>query len=248
MRLSTSILAGTARTLVAVGTVSDAFMFFTTLAAAPRSTVCLGPVSASADAAFAAGRASAAGRAFVAGWGFGAEGAAGRWSAALSAGLGDHRGGGLGLHRGGPGGRQRGRRPGCRWCWAGWRRPRRRRGPAWLRARRPCSGPACSVGVPRPACSRPARCAARRPGRRGRSRRRSRARPGRRCRGRRGTAGTSPRPATRWFRIRRPRRRRWGRAGMSSRLTRGRVPSSSDGRRWTGCRCYRPGERSAGTR
>jgi hypothetical protein len=36
MRLSASSLAGTARTLVAVGTVSETFMFLTTLAAAPR--------------------------------------------------------------------------------------------------------------------------------------------------------------------------------------------------------------------
>src|SRR3954447_21763948 len=46
MRLSASSLAGTARTLVAVGTVSEAFMFFTTLAAAPRSGVRFGPPSA----------------------------------------------------------------------------------------------------------------------------------------------------------------------------------------------------------
>src|SRR3954468_1113129 len=46
MRLSTSSLAGTARTLVAVGTVSDAFMFLTTLAAAPRSGLRLGPGAA----------------------------------------------------------------------------------------------------------------------------------------------------------------------------------------------------------
>src|SRR5256885_1099760 len=39
MRLSASSLAGTARTLVAVGTVSEAFMFLTTAAAAPRSGV-----------------------------------------------------------------------------------------------------------------------------------------------------------------------------------------------------------------
>src|ERR687885_715476 len=43
MRLSASNLAGTARTLVAVGTVSDTFMFLTTLAAAPRSGTCGGP-------------------------------------------------------------------------------------------------------------------------------------------------------------------------------------------------------------
>src|SRR3954447_9488308 len=38
-RLSIISLAGMARTLVAVGTSNDAFMFFTTAAAAPRSTV-----------------------------------------------------------------------------------------------------------------------------------------------------------------------------------------------------------------
>src|SRR5215218_4165122 len=37
MRLSASSLAGTARTLVAVGTVSERFMFLTTAADAPRS-------------------------------------------------------------------------------------------------------------------------------------------------------------------------------------------------------------------
>src|SRR5215218_771651 len=51
MRLSASSLAGTARTLVAVGTVSDAFMFLTTAAAAPRSGVCTGPPEVFAVAA-----------------------------------------------------------------------------------------------------------------------------------------------------------------------------------------------------
>src|SRR3954468_21321326 len=41
MRLSASSLAGTARTLVAVGTVSETFMFLTTAAEAPRSGGCL---------------------------------------------------------------------------------------------------------------------------------------------------------------------------------------------------------------
>src|ERR687894_603907 len=60
IRLSASSLAGTARTLVAVGTVSEAFMFLTMLAAAPRSGVCFGP---SETGAFAAGLgAGAAGR------------------------------------------------------------------------------------------------------------------------------------------------------------------------------------------
>src|SRR5919202_1807613 len=43
MRLSASSLAGTARTLDAVGTVSEAFMFLTTLAAAPRRGSRFGP-------------------------------------------------------------------------------------------------------------------------------------------------------------------------------------------------------------
>ncbi len=76
MRLSTSILAGTARTLVAVGTVSDAFMFFTTLAAAPRSTLVRGPEAPSSAAVFAVAVLAA---------GFGAAGlVAGRWSAVFS--------------------------------------------------------------------------------------------------------------------------------------------------------------------
>src|SRR3712207_9225852 len=60
MRLSARSLAGTARTLVAVGTVSEAFMFLTTAAAAPRSGDCLGPspvafAAAAGAAAFGAG-------------------------------------------------------------------------------------------------------------------------------------------------------------------------------------------------
>src|ERR671929_836079 len=69
IRLSASSLAGTARTLVAVGTVSEAFMFFTTLAAAPRSGVRFGPSAASVAAGpaglaagFAAGGPRRAGR------------------------------------------------------------------------------------------------------------------------------------------------------------------------------------------
>ena len=53
-RLSASSLAGTARTLVAVGTASEAFMFFTTADAAPRSWVAVPSVLACA----AAGRAA----------------------------------------------------------------------------------------------------------------------------------------------------------------------------------------------
>src|SRR3954454_7723968 len=60
MRLSARSLAGTARTLVAVGTVGETFMFLTTLAAAPRSGVCL-PPDGPAVAGLAAGFAGAAG-------------------------------------------------------------------------------------------------------------------------------------------------------------------------------------------
>src|SRR5215213_7845469 len=56
MRLSASSLAGTARTLVAVGTVSETFMFLTTAAAAPRSADCL--PAATGVAALAAGAAA----------------------------------------------------------------------------------------------------------------------------------------------------------------------------------------------
>src|SRR3954471_4206011 len=55
MRLSASSLAGTARTLVAVGTVSETFMFLTTAADAPRSGLCL--PAATGVAGFAAGAA-----------------------------------------------------------------------------------------------------------------------------------------------------------------------------------------------
>src|SRR3954471_7422232 len=61
MRLSASSLAGTARTLVAVGTVSDAFMFLTTAAAAPRSGLRLGPSPSVAGRAVGRGGALAAG-------------------------------------------------------------------------------------------------------------------------------------------------------------------------------------------
>src|SRR5688500_13308663 len=64
MRLSASSFAGTARTLVAVGTVSETFMFLTTAAAAPRSGDCLpaatGPgLAAGFSAGFAAGEPAA---------------------------------------------------------------------------------------------------------------------------------------------------------------------------------------------
>src|ERR687886_2973038 len=74
IRLSASSFAGTARTLVAVGTVSDTFMFLTTLAAAPRSGTWVGD---SVGCAFGAGLGAA-----LAGAG---AGAAGSCSAALSA-------------------------------------------------------------------------------------------------------------------------------------------------------------------
>src|SRR3954465_7897083 len=57
MRLSASSLAGTARTLVAVGTVSETFMFLTTAAAAPRSGDCV-PLATGAAGALAAGAAA----------------------------------------------------------------------------------------------------------------------------------------------------------------------------------------------
>ena len=57
MRLSASSLAGTARTLVAVGTVSEAFMFLTTAADAPRSGDCLPAATGIAGLAAAAGAA-----------------------------------------------------------------------------------------------------------------------------------------------------------------------------------------------
>src|SRR4051812_10412853 len=92
MRLSASSLAGTARTLVAVGTVSETFMFLTTAAEAPRSGDCLpaatGVAGLAAAACFSAGLVSAgllsagllgagagAAAALGAGWGAGATGA-----------------------------------------------------------------------------------------------------------------------------------------------------------------------------
>src|SRR4051794_40622343 len=57
MRLSASSLAGTARTLVAVGTVSERFMFLTTAAAAPRSGDC-SPAATGAAGVLAAGAAA----------------------------------------------------------------------------------------------------------------------------------------------------------------------------------------------
>src|SRR5882757_5845394 len=71
MRLSKSSFTGTARTDVAVGTSTEAFMFFTTAAAGPRSVTYSGPPEASAagatfGAAFAGAGAAAAG--FTGAW------------------------------------------------------------------------------------------------------------------------------------------------------------------------------------
>src|SRR3954462_486224 len=96
MRLSASSLAGTARTLVAVGTVSETFMFLTTAAEAPRSGDCLpaatgvaglaaaggvspgvlsaGLLSAGLLSAGLVGACAGAAAAFGAGWGAGAAG------------------------------------------------------------------------------------------------------------------------------------------------------------------------------
>src|SRR5258705_7497355 len=66
IRLSIISLAGMARTLVAVGTSSDADMFFTTAAAAPRST-CTSSPSAGGGAAGAFGAAAFSGSGVLAG-------------------------------------------------------------------------------------------------------------------------------------------------------------------------------------
>src|SRR3954469_13852545 len=108
IRLSASSLAGTARTLVAVGTVSEAFMFLTTLAAAPRSGVRVTPfpsLLAGGGDAFAGGAAGAAGCCRAAGGGGrgrgGAVGGAGHYGG-LGA-LGHRRGRRGGLRSGGRG-------------------------------------------------------------------------------------------------------------------------------------------------
>src|SRR5919206_2949688 len=59
-RLSISSLAGTARTLVAVGTVRLASMFATTRAAGPRRRTVVSAASSAAGAAFGAGAFGAA--------------------------------------------------------------------------------------------------------------------------------------------------------------------------------------------
>lgn len=58
IRLSISSLAGTARTLVAVGTSNDADMFLTTAAAAPRSTATSSPSAGGGTAVLAASAAT----------------------------------------------------------------------------------------------------------------------------------------------------------------------------------------------
>ena len=86
VRLSSSSLAGTARTDVAVGTLSDCSMLTTTRAAAPRSCLVSGPPSlASAAGAAGGGEAGVAGREAAGGWAVGAEGAAGAAAGALAA-------------------------------------------------------------------------------------------------------------------------------------------------------------------
>src|ERR1700758_3065144 len=59
IRLSISSLAGMARTLVAVGTSSDADMFLTTAAAAPRSTCNSSPAPGGGVAALTGGAVAA---------------------------------------------------------------------------------------------------------------------------------------------------------------------------------------------
>src|SRR3954452_13525916 len=87
MRLSASSLAGTARTLVAVGTVSETFMFLTTAADAPRSGDCL--PAATGVAGLAAGAALLSVALLSVGFASAVLGSAGLGSAALgSAGLG----------------------------------------------------------------------------------------------------------------------------------------------------------------
>ena len=155
MRLSTSSLAGTARTLVAVGTSSEASMFCTIRAATPRSVVALRP--AGAAGALAAGF---AGRAWPAAWPVGrrrrlrrcrggAAGARRRRSASPG-------GGGAGCVGAGLGGARR-------WRWRRSPRPASRSVPLW-------PSPACSRRRNR---ARQGRRWSGRPGSAGTSRRRS---------------------------------------------------------------------------
>src|SRR4051794_41745591 len=100
IRLSISNFAGMARTLVAVGTSNDADMFFTTAAAAPRSTSVSSPSAGTiAGAAGLAGALAGAAAVVFAGVALGGGGGAG--------------GGGGGGFRGGP--RGAGGGPGARW-------------------------------------------------------------------------------------------------------------------------------------
>src|SRR3954470_6626978 len=86
MRLSASSFAGTARTLVAVGTVSETFMFLTTLAAAPRRGDCV-PAATGGAAVLAGLSAGLAAGAFAAGaLGAGALGAGALGAGVLGAG------------------------------------------------------------------------------------------------------------------------------------------------------------------
>ncbi|MGX1272315.1 hypothetical protein RKD18_005509 [Streptomyces phaeoluteigriseus] len=78
MRLSNSSFTGTARTDVAVGSSSEAFMFLTTAADGPRSVTYSGPSGEAAGSALRAGSAAGAGAlagAGAAAAGFGATGA-----------------------------------------------------------------------------------------------------------------------------------------------------------------------------
>src|SRR5437868_3758376 len=85
MRLSIISFAGIARTLVAVGMVSEADMFRATAAAAPRRTFDSGP-AAGAAAGFAAGAGAAAGFAAAAGAGAATGLAAGTGAGGVTAG------------------------------------------------------------------------------------------------------------------------------------------------------------------
>ena len=182
MRLSKSSFTGTARTDVAVGSSSEAFMFFATAADGPRSVTYSGPVGAGlgdrgAPAFAGAALAGAALAAALAGAGF--AGAAVALAAGFAAGC-----------AGPPAAAVR--RPA--WQWAGACVGPAAAGPGEPAARcgggargfsRRCAGR--SRGVGRPACSR----------------RRSPTRLGLPSSGPGGTAGRSRRRATRWDRTRR---------------------------------------------
>ncbi len=97
-RLSIISLAGMARTLVAVGTSSEAFMFLTTAAAAPRSTCVSSPSAGRWDAAFAGLAGAAFAEAAFAGL---------PWPAAAGVGRGASRRGRGGCRRGAAAGARR---------------------------------------------------------------------------------------------------------------------------------------------